>query len=47
LSSDSHTEPPSTSALRIKAIQQLLLEKGLLPPGADLNLPSRRRWSVR
>jgi nitrile hydratase len=34
LSSDSHTDPPSTPALRIKAIQQLLLEKGLLPPGA-------------
>jgi len=34
LSSDPHTEPPSTPALRIKAIQQLLLEKGLLPPGA-------------
>jgi len=34
LSSDSHTEPPSTPALRIKAIQQLLMEKGLLPPGA-------------
>lgn len=32
--SDSHTEPPSTPALRIKAIQQLLQEKGLLPPGA-------------
>jgi len=34
LSSDSHTEPPSTPDLRIKAIQQLLMEKGLLPPGA-------------
>ena len=34
MSSDSHTEPPLTPALRIKAIQQLLMEKGLLPPGA-------------
>ena len=34
MSSDPHTEPPSTPALRIKAIQQLLQEKGLLPPGA-------------
>jgi len=34
VSSDPHTEPPSTPALRIKAIQQLLHEKGLLPPGA-------------
>jgi nitrile hydratase subunit alpha len=31
---ESYTEPPSTPALRIKAIEQLLLEKGLLPPGA-------------
>jgi nitrile hydratase len=34
MSSDPHTDQPSTPALRIKAIQQLLQEKGLLPPGA-------------
>src|SRR5437870_9056362 len=34
LSSGSGTQPPSTPTLRIKAIQQLLLEKGILPPGA-------------
>lgn len=34
MSSDSHTDPPSAPALRIKAIQQLLTEKGLLPTGA-------------
>jgi nitrile hydratase len=30
----SHTEPPSASALRIKALESLLVEKGLVDPGA-------------
>jgi nitrile hydratase len=34
LSSESGTQPPSTPALRIKAIEQLLLEKGILQPDA-------------
>lgn len=34
MSSGSGTQPPSTPTLRIKAIEQLLLEKGILPPGA-------------
>jgi nitrile hydratase len=34
LSPGSGTQPPSTPALRIKAIEQLLLEKGILPPDA-------------
>jgi nitrile hydratase len=34
LSPGSGTEPPSTPELRIKAIEQLLLEKGILQPGA-------------
>jgi nitrile hydratase subunit alpha len=34
LSSGSGTPPPSTPALRIKAIEQLLQEKGILQPGA-------------
>ena len=31
---DSHTEPPSTPALRIQALESLLIEKGLIDPGA-------------
>jgi nitrile hydratase len=34
LSPGSGTQPPSTPELRIKAIEQLLLEKGILQPGA-------------
>jgi nitrile hydratase len=30
----SHTEPPSAPALRIKALESLLVEKGLVDPGA-------------
>jgi nitrile hydratase len=30
----SHTEPPSEPALRIKALESLLVEKGLVDPGA-------------
>ena len=30
----SHTEPPSAPALRIKALELLLVEKGLVDPGA-------------
>jgi nitrile hydratase len=30
----SHTEPPSAPALRIKALESLLIEKGLVAPGA-------------
>ena len=30
----SHTEPPSAPALRIKALESLLTEKGLVAPGA-------------
>ena len=30
----SHTEPPSVPALRIKALESLLVEKGLVDPGA-------------
>lgn len=31
---DSHTEPPSEPTLRIKALESLLVEKGLVDPGA-------------
>jgi nitrile hydratase subunit alpha len=31
---DDHTEPPSAPALRIKALESLLVEKGLIDPGA-------------
>jgi nitrile hydratase subunit alpha len=31
---DKHTEPPSAQALRIKALESLLVEKGLVDPGA-------------
>jgi nitrile hydratase subunit alpha len=31
---DSHTEPPSAPALRIKALESLLVDKGLVDPGA-------------
>ena len=31
----SHTEPPSEPALRIRALESLLVEKGLVDPGAD------------
>lgn len=34
MSHDDHTAPPSDPALRIKAIQTLLIEKGKLDPGA-------------
>jgi nitrile hydratase subunit alpha len=30
----SHTEPPSVATLRIKALESLLVEKGLVDPGA-------------
>ena len=30
----SHTEPPSEPTLRIKALESLLVEKGLVDPGA-------------
>ena len=30
----SHTDPPSEPALRIKALESLLVEKGLVDPGA-------------
>jgi nitrile hydratase subunit alpha len=30
----SHTEPPSAATLRIKALESLLVEKGLVDPGA-------------
>ena len=31
---EDHTEPPSAFALRIKALESLLVEKGLIDPGA-------------
>jgi nitrile hydratase len=31
---DAHTEPPSTPALRVRALESLLVEKGLIDPGA-------------
>lgn len=31
---DSHTEPPAEPALRIKALESLLIEKGIIDPGA-------------
>ena len=31
---DPHTEPPSEPALRVKALESLLVEKGLVDPGA-------------
>ena len=29
-----HTEPPADAALRVKAIESLLIEKGIVDPGA-------------
>ena len=34
MSHDDHTMPPSTLALRIKAIETLMVEKGKIDPGA-------------
>jgi hypothetical protein len=44
---NSHTEPPSAPTLRIKALESLLVEKGLVDPGAVDEIMARAtapRW---